>query len=195
MLLQRDMRPSNVRHELRRRLGLALLAVTLAGCNTAFNKKLLVVTYVSDPAGAMLYQDERQWGYTPMSLSYDGSWIPFYKGQCLKLRPVAVRWASGAEASIANLSACPDQGYAQQFAFKRPAAVPGLAIDADFAVQVQRNAILQQQNAILQQQADAQEASAVLNAVSRPGAPSAQRNGGLSCISRELHGQILTDCQ
>lgn len=78
----------------------------------------------------------------------------FAKGSCLTLNPTQVRWASGASASNGGLQACPATGWNQQYVFLRPSNIPGAEIDASFAIQIQRNGVMQQQ-------ADGQDAIAV----------------------------------
>ena len=114
----------------------------------------LQMTYHSDPEGATLYEGATRWGYTPVTLTYPGSKLAFYRGQCIQLNPAQVRWPSGAAASVSNLQACPAAGSIQQYVFARPAGAPGADVDANFAVQIQRNGIMQQH-------ADAQNAAAV----------------------------------
>jgi hypothetical protein len=84
----------------------------------------------------------------------------FSQHQCVRINPVQVRWASGVTVSRDDLQVCPQSGFSQQYVFLRPAA-PGAEVDANFALQLQGNAIQAQRNGVLQQQADAQDAIAV----------------------------------
>ena len=132
---------------------LSIAVLQLAGC-VSIVQHPLQMTYHSDPEGATLYQDSTRFGYTPVTLTYQDVSYIFRAGNCLALQPVQIRWASGAAASVSNLKACPAQGYRQQYSILRPTNAPGADIDANFALQLQRNGILQQQ-------ADAADASAV----------------------------------
>ena len=132
-------------------LGFAL--VQLAGCVSIIQHPLQM-TYHSDPEGATLYQGTTRLGYTPITLTYQDISYIFRSGNCIALQPVQIRWASGAAATVTNLKGCPAQGYRQQYSILRPTNAPGADIDANFAVQLQRNGILEQQ-------ADAQDAIAV----------------------------------
>ena len=120
----------------------AFSLTVLAGCATS---TLLNVTYHSDPQGAALYEGGRFFGYTPVTLQYPLAHLTMETGQCVAVQPLAVRWASGAEASIENLQACPINGYFQQFSFIRPTGVAGREMDVQFALERERLAIMQQQ--------------------------------------------------
>jgi hypothetical protein len=117
-----------------------------AGCATT--GPVLSMTYQSDPEGASLYEGARLLGYTPVTLTYKDSRTAFAHNECLRLNSLHVRWASGVVASAPNLQACPAPGYSQQFVFKRPADVPGVEIDADYAAQLDRNPAMQQQASV-----------------------------------------------
>jgi hypothetical protein len=114
----------------------ALGLLPLSGC-----ARTLYVTYLSDPPGATLYANQtgQSFGPTPVTLRYRPS-QSFFEGACLTLQPVAVRWLSGAQASQASFTACPQNGLRQQFTFTRPAEVPGADLDAQFAVQQEQRA-------------------------------------------------------
>jgi hypothetical protein len=134
----------------------ALTSTTVLASCVSIIQHPLQMTYHSDPEGATLYQGNTRFGYTPLMVTYQDASRLFRAGTCLPLQPVQVRWASGAAATATNLKACPAQGYSQQYSFLRPLSAPGADVDASFAVQIQRNGILQQQS-------DAQEASAIAN--------------------------------
>jgi hypothetical protein len=122
-------------------LACALGVALLTGCASQ-----LRITYDSDPRGATLYQNGQPFGTTPVTLNYQADQT-FRNGGCMALRGTEVKWASGASASISSLTACSSTGYQQLFTFMRP-DVPGRDIDANFALQLQRNRIMQQSNAI-----------------------------------------------
>jgi hypothetical protein len=103
------------------------------------------MTYLSDPEGASLYEGGRLLGYTPMTLTYAASRAAFAHNECLRLNSMHVRWASGVVGSAPNLQACPAPGYSQQYVFKRPSDLPGAEIDATYAVELERNPLMQQQ--------------------------------------------------
>jgi hypothetical protein len=120
-----------------------IIFALFAGCATT--GPVLSMTYLSDPAGASLYEGARLLGYTPVTLTYQDSRAAFAHKECLRLNSLHVRWASGVVASAPNLQACPAPGYSQQYMFKRPADVPGVEIDLNYAAQLERDPALQQQ--------------------------------------------------
>jgi hypothetical protein len=80
-----------------------------------------------------------------MTLTYREGRAAFAHNECLRLNLMHVRWASGVVASAPNLQACPAPGYSQQYVFKRPADLPGVETDAEYAAELDRNPQLQQQ--------------------------------------------------
>jgi hypothetical protein len=123
-----------------------LMFALFAGCATT--GPVLSMTYLSDPAGASLYEGARLLGYTPVTLTYQDSRTAFAHKECLRLNSLHVRWASGVVASAPNLQACPGPGYSQQYLFKRPADVPGLEADVDYAARLDRDPALQEQASV-----------------------------------------------
>lgn len=115
----------------------SLLALT--GCATTG----LSVVYHSDPEGATIYQDGAPVGVTPARLNYVPN-ASFTGGGCQQLRGLTAKWVSGAQASITSLNACANVGRQQTYTFVRP-DIPGRDVDAMYALELQRNAILRQQ--------------------------------------------------
>ncbi len=122
------------------RIGVLSLALSLPTSYAAAND--VKVSFLSDPTGATLYEDNagslKLWGYTPFVLKYQ---VPRRWKACVALKPLKVRWVSGAEASI-TLEVCPQTGKNQQFVFQRPTGVPGLELDVQFAIAMLQNARL-----------------------------------------------------
>ena len=138
-----------------RRLTL-LLCLVLGACTST-----LKVTYQSDPPGASLFQNGQLMGYTPYTLQYQLSDDDRRQGVKL-LQGTSVKWASGASANVPNLTANLTQfGLTQHFTFQRP-DVPGRETDMQFALELQKLAIMRQQAQAqsLQAQAQAQQAKA-----------------------------------
>jgi hypothetical protein len=154
-------------------------ALLLAGCATGVR-----VTYHSDPPGATLYQDGQPIGKTPTTLTYQAT-PAFKSGGCQQLRGTLVRWVSGAEASISSLNVCASTGWGQQYTFTRP-SVPGLDVDANFALQLQRNAILRDQ-------ANSAATANLLQAI-QPPAPAYSPRRPIDCTSRRIGNTVQTDC-
>jgi hypothetical protein len=166
-----------------RLLTLVTIALSIAGCAT----QSLQVTYTSDPQGALLYENGKQWGYTPVTLTYPGVRGTFLAGQCVTLDPVLVRWSSGAEAKIGGVSACPASGWIQQFTFLRPAEIPGRDLDVAMALQIQ-------QSASAQQQAAAAETSAAIRALAIQSQQTPQRST-VNCTSTVVNKEVHTSCR
>lgn len=164
---------------------LLLLCLALSACSRS-----LVITYQSDPPGAMLYEGGRQWGYTPFALKYEPD-AAFSSGGCMTLQPSMVRWASGAEASIPSLSACATTGKNQAFVFLRPNGVPGRDLDAQFYAQMQ-------QVAAQQQMASAQRSAVLLayyNQLIQQNRVVIQQSTPVNCTSTVIGNQIQTNCR
>lgn len=125
---------------------LILMALT-AGCATTLN-----VSYFSDPPGAVLYQGNQRFGYTPTSLRYQVTDEDRKRGYAL-LRGTSVRWASGASAEISSLRADLSIGLNQQFNFIRPENYPGREADIRFSLELERLAIMRRQAAAQEDQA------------------------------------------
>ena len=121
---------------------------------------VILPSAAGDPEGATLYEGGKRWGYTPITLTYPAARYAFAENRCLTLNATQVRWASGATASNGGLQACPATGSNQQYVFVRPSNAPGAEIDASFAIQLQRNGVMQQQE-------DAQDAIAVSQFIQR----------------------------
>jgi hypothetical protein len=161
---------------------LALLAIFSVIIVTSGCANRPQVTYYSDPPGATLYQSGRPMGTTPTTLTYARN-KSFNKGQCIRIEGTSVKWASGAEASIAYLTMCPATGYSQQYTFIRP-DTPGREIDLNYALQLQRNAIMGAQVAAQQRAAAAAAASA-----------EAQRQATQAQILRSLQPPQQINCE
>lgn len=127
----------------------------LAGCAST-----LRVTYDSDPSGAVLYQGQQKFGYTPYTLTYQVSKED--KNQGYKtLAGTSVRWASGATAEVKSLTADLNRyGLSQTFTFQRPDGIPGREKDAQFSLELERTRAMQRQAAAQEDQAAAQRRQA-----------------------------------
>ena len=162
-----------------------LLCVMLGAC--ASNLK---VTYQSDPPGASLYQGGQLMGYTPYTLQYQVSDQDRSRGSKL-LQGTSVKWASGASANVPNLTANLTQfGFSQQFTFQRP-DLPGRETDMQFALELQKLAIMRQQAQAQSQQARAQQDQAfyqLLQATKPVVRPTT------NCTSTVIGNTVQTNC-
>ncbi|MDI6763112.1 MAG: M48 family metallopeptidase [Thermodesulfobacteriota bacterium] len=90
------------------------VVLLLQGCaNTLF------ITYRSDPPGAVLYEGQKNLGYTPKSLDYKIT-PEAEKIGYMKIAGTCVKWADGETACIPYLKADLSIGLNQQFTFTRP---------------------------------------------------------------------------
>jgi hypothetical protein len=122
-------------------------------------------------------------GRAPVRLQY-----VFKRGseECQTLKPMLMRWLSGAEASVSSLVACSQSGRNQQFSFMRPTGVPGVEVDVTYAVELER---MKQQRA----QALALKVGALNFAPLEFKPIELQRR--MHCVSRVVGSTIYTDCR
>lgn len=100
----------------------------------------LTIDYRSDPPGANIYLGGKLWGYSPVRLNFEPT-QEFKEGGCMFIKEVSAVWASGAKVGYPSTRACHSLGYNQTFLFTRP-DVPGREIDANFALQLDRNRMM-----------------------------------------------------
>ena len=140
------------------------------------------VNFLTDIEGAKLYQDDVFMGTTPTQLKYR-----LAEG-CPNVKPVVVRWASGAEASVEGLRVCTNTGKVQQFTFNRPIGYPGREFDAQFALQL---AMLAEQRAEARARAWAELQQQIASLFPKP----APLPPTVHCTSTVLGPFINTDCR
>lgn len=168
-------------------LALRLVLLVGAGLLGACASKL-TVTYQSDPPGAALYQGTQMFGYTPISLEYQLTDTDRKSGTKL-LQGTTVKWASGASAQVPTLSADLNKfGLNQQFTFQRPDGYPGRDTDMQFALELQKLAIMREQTQAQQDQAYWQMVNA-LNQQKR-----AQQRTPTNCTSTLIGNIVQTNC-
>lgn len=120
---------------------LALGVLALTGCETIAPNTIHAM-YVSDPAGAMLYeatpQGEKSLGMAPQTFVYSVSEQQKVQGQVITFYNMTARWASGATATIMPMYD-PKIGNAVTYTLHRPANAPGLGEDMRFALELERS--------------------------------------------------------
>lgn len=149
--------------------------------------KNLAVTYYSDPPGAILYQGQQRFGYTPVTLYYRIRDEDRERGH-LALQGTQVRWASGASANVPSLRADLSRGTNHWFTFVRPENVPGREADLRFALELEKLELMRRQ-------ADAQAAQAywqMYNAINQQ--YQQQQRSFTNCTSRLRGNTIDTTC-
>lgn len=155
----------------------------------------LQVTYSSEPQGAALYEGDKFFGTTPVTLTYPVTEDDKKRGT-KTLRGTMVRWVSGASASIAYLTADFQNGYRQTFHFRRPDGVAGYDVDANYALQLQRNTLMMMQTAAQLQAAQAQQQQAQqLHQLRQQQMLNSAPTTNIRCQSRRMGDSIWTDCQ
>lgn len=167
----------------------AIMAVLLLPLD-AFAQRLRL-TVITEPPGGTVYQAPSDTGepthyigVAPHFLEYK---IPRRWKGCLRLRALKVRWLSGAESGSVDIEACATNGKHQQFVFMRPTTVPGMEIDAQYAI------------ALLNYAQSAANAATVAEAAARPiylSSPPAPINipRAQYCTARVIGNQIFTTC-
>lgn len=124
---------------------LAISVSGLAACLSLGCATPLRMTYTSIPPGAALYQGSTFFGYCPVTLEYNPSRYDVNTGRMM-LQEVTAVWSSGAKVQTGMIQADLRQhGFNQYLSLPRPADVPGAEIDAQFAIELERNAIMHQQ--------------------------------------------------
>jgi hypothetical protein len=170
------------------RLLLCILFPLASGCAST-----LQVTYTSEPSGAALYQGNTHMGTTPMTLNYQLTEEDKKSGS-KNLQGTSVRWVSGASASITYLTADLRIGRNQTFSFRRPDGVPGYDVDANYALQLQRNAIMMLQTAAQFQQAEAARQQAEQTQLLRQQQQQLYVPRQTNCTSNLIGNTIYTNC-
>lgn len=122
------------------RLLFSIFLIIFTGCTTT---NRISMTYYSDPPGAVIYEGQQLFGYTPITLYYHVSPESRQHGY-VHIQETTARWVSGASISNGGRFAFLNQGSAFEYTFIRPDNVQGREKDDNFAVQLQYNQILQQ---------------------------------------------------
>lgn len=94
------------------------LAMSLAACSSQ-----VMLTIESEPPGAAVYEGDRLYGTTPVTLNYDGD-NDFTNGGCMGTMPIRVEWNSGAEARLSTINLCASQTSRQAYTFAYPDGFP-----------------------------------------------------------------------
>jgi hypothetical protein len=153
------------------------------------------MTYTCDPVGATLREAETNtnFGQCPTTIEY-----PLTKENkaagFVNVKGLTATWVSGASVSVSSVHADLRNGRNQQFNFDRPRDVPGYETDANYALNVQRNAIMAQQ---AQAAANQAQAAAFANylAATRPSPPPAPvYTAPTTCNTMAIGNTLQTRC-
>ena len=108
---------------------LFFLLLCLAGCATPIQPNQTLLTFVSVPPGAMIYEGQNAWGVAPQVKIYTST------NGVAKTIPITAIWASGARYTTSfNITL----GARQTATFSRPPNAPGLDKDLMFAEQLRQ---------------------------------------------------------
>lgn len=165
-----------------------LVIVALGGFASSGCASTLKVTYHSQPEGAMLYANDggRLLGNAPLTFTHKMSRSFFSGTQCTAVQPMAtMRWASGVEASVAQIAVCPDNGRQQQLTLIRPDVPFGRELDAQVATAYQREAMIKAQE-------NAERQAAHIKELHEIEAAALERQ--MSCTSNNVGTFVFTNC-
>jgi hypothetical protein len=100
------------------KLAVISLAMMLGACSSQ-----VMLTIESEPPGAAVYEGERLYGTTPVTLNFNGD-DDFANGGCMGTMPIRVEWNSGAEARLTTINLCASQTTRQAYTFAYPDGFP-----------------------------------------------------------------------
>jgi uncharacterized protein YceK len=110
-----------------RSIYLVFVVLLNAGCGT-LERNQIQITLKSEPSGAMIYEGEKAWGVTPLTLNFNFTEQALLNGYAD--HAISAVWPSGARKDQ-TIRFRMDVGTYQHYVFSRPSNVPGL--DTDFA--------------------------------------------------------------
>jgi len=113
----------------------------LAGCGHQ-----MTLTYICEPAGAVLFENGQYLGRCPGSYIYVVTDQHRVEG-AVRTPPLMARWPSGASASVTGITVPLARGYAQNFTFVRPTDVAGAELDYQVGANVSAEIAAQQYQA------------------------------------------------
>lgn len=128
-------------------LSIVAFIILFSGCSSKYE-----VTFDSNPRGATLICNGKNWGYTPVTLYYDEKVKEYLS---LDVSSCSANWVSGYSANYPkDMTIFPEGGTITTL--NRPRYGEGYPIDAQFALQVEQMKAQQAQADAAQQQANQQ---------------------------------------
>lgn len=109
--------------------------IILVGCATSLKPNQVLITFNSEPPGAMIYDGEKAWGIAPIKLVFSANEYVMRAGYADQNGFYAM-WPSGAKSKKGGRVNV-GQG-SQQFTFSRPSDAPGLDKDLTYAAQLRQ---------------------------------------------------------
>lgn len=136
-----------------------VVAALMSGCATPVDPNMMKLQIITNPPGALIYEDGRALGQAPAFIPYVISPAARQVGK-ITPRPITVVWPSGAKAT-ATPGMFLARGQQQHFVFSRPIDAPNLDKDLQYAAQLQQVGYARQQAAAAERQAEAAESAAL----------------------------------
>ena len=120
--------------------------IALAACaSLAEDTSTLYLDFTCNPQGATLYQENTlNFGTCPRTITYKISDQDKARGY-MTLKGVTAFWVSGVSSSIPTISANLQNGLHQRFNFERPRDAPNYSVDANYALDLEKNRLLRAQ--------------------------------------------------
>lgn len=126
--------------------------------------------------------------YQPQTLTPD-------KSGCFLVKGVNVKWVSGAVTTVTPIKLCGSIYGSYNITINRPAGVPGLEQDLQFALQVQSMIAQQQQAEAARQAAMLQMYNSTSNYNPPPRRTNSNLNDTVNCTSTQIGNQVHTRCR
>lgn len=136
-----------------------IAAALISACATPVDPNMMTLEVITNPPGALIYEDGRALGQAPAFIPYVITPAVRHVGS-ITPRPITVVWPSGAKAT-ASPGMLLARGQRQHFVFSRPMDAPNLDKDLQYAAQLQQVGYARQQAAAAQRQAEAAESAAL----------------------------------
>ena len=123
-----------------------LACIGLVACaSLAEDTSTLYLDFTCNPQGATLYQENTlNFGACPRTITYKISDQDRARGT-MTLKGVTAFWVSGVSSSVPTISANLSNGLHQHFNFERPRDAPNYSVDANYALNLEKNRLLKAQ--------------------------------------------------
>jgi hypothetical protein len=168
---------------------LSLLVAACAGLGADPNT--IYVDYVCTPRGATLYElNMTNLGMCPGTVHYPIT-DQDRKNGYVALKGITAHWVSGASSSVSSINAYLTNGLHQNFRFERPRNLPGYDVDANYALNLEKNQLLRAQTEAAQVTAAASVVTAINSSVPTPAPPPTL---GTRCTTTNIGNTLYTNC-
>jgi len=201
--------------KIKNKLAVVFIGSLLTGCLSNSYQPNLTVTYKSEPAAATLFEGDRNFGYTPVTVTYQLTPAEIKQGRKI-INGVNVRWPSGAAACLEQRNVDLSKGYNQELTLVRPYDADGMREDIQFALEIQKLALEAEKSRIQQEQFNRQSLTnfyrqiqlqeqarqqqwelqhAQRNEQIRQQNEQIRRQYPIRCVTNNLGGMLVTNCQ